>query len=243
MFWRFGGYTNISSIDSTLDKPDVTLEELLDEGDLIQELKQQNSKLIEYLREEPVLEKLLRYVIADRPLEPSEPARTPGEDVTSPGSGLSFFGKGKGRSRSKSAHKAADEEAEEKQEAQLKKYSYVACEVLSSEVWSLTEAVLEYKDHLHEFWDYLRRPAPLDPLQAGYFTKVNETLLDKKTEDMLIFLKGLDGIVPEMLKHVDCPMIMDLLLKMISLEKAEGGQGIVDVSFVMRCIFLSFPVY
>ena len=31
-----------------------------------------------------------------------------------------------------------------------------------------------------------------------------------------------------MLQHVDSPMVMDLLLKIISLEKADGGQGIVD---------------
>ena len=48
MFWRFGGYANISSLDSILDKQDVTVEELLDESDLIQELKQQNSKLVDH---------------------------------------------------------------------------------------------------------------------------------------------------------------------------------------------------
>src|SRR3954453_7942271 len=67
MFWRFGGYANISTIDTILDKPDVTLEELLDESDLIQELKQHNTKLIEYLREDKVLERLLEYVIAPKP--------------------------------------------------------------------------------------------------------------------------------------------------------------------------------
>src|ERR1700753_2195083 len=73
-----------------------------------------------------------------------------------------------------------------------------------------------------------QKTPPLDPLQAGYFTKVNEALLDKKTEDMLAFFKSLEGIVPAMLQHVDCPMVMDLLLKIISLEKHEGGAGIVD---------------
>ena len=102
--------------------------------------------------------------------------------------------------------------------------------MLSSEVWSITDSVLEYKDHLHEFWDYLRRPAPLDALQAGYFTKVNETLFDKKTEEMIEFLKSVDQAVPDMLSHVDCPMVMDLLLKIISLERTDSGQGIVEVS-------------
>lgn len=84
--------------------------------------------------------------------------------------------------------------------------------------------------YLREFWDFMKRPAPLDSAQAGYFTKVNEVLFDKKTEEMLEFFKSLKGIVPAILQHVDNPMVMDLLLKIISLEKVEGGQGIVDVS-------------
>ncbi|KAL2350165.1 extragenic suppressor of kinetochore protein 1 [Cryomyces antarcticus] len=227
MFWRFGGYANISTLDSILDKTDVTVEELLEESDLIQELKQQNSKLIEYLREEPVLEKLLRYVVA-----PNDSASelTTGEDGNKSGGISSIFGKGKDRSRSKSDAKVSEpgESEEEKREKQRLKYSYVACEILSSEVWSIAEALLEHPLLLRNFWEYLKWSAPLGPLQAGYFTKVNESLLDKKTEEMLALFKSLDNIIPNMLQHVDCPMIMDLLLKIISLEKSEGGQGIVD---------------
>jgi len=239
MFWRFGGYANISTLDNILDKPDVTLEELLDESDLIQELKQQNSKLVEFLRGESILKKLLNYVTADQlPEEPvdaefseKEEGRSIDEKEKEKSSGgISFFGKGKARSNSKSAARKDEnsETEQEKREAQRRKYAYVACEVLSSEVWSITEALLENQDELREFWRYLYRLAPLDPLQAGYFTKVNEALLDRKTEEMLAFFKGLDGIVPAMLQHVDCPMVMDLLLKIISLEKHEGGIGIVD---------------
>ena len=235
MFWRFGGYANISTLDTVLDKPDVTVEELLDESDLIQELKQNNSKLVEFLRDEAHLKKLLQYVTADKP--PEDYASGAEKKVESPKTEehesrqpYSFFGgKGKTRSRSTVDKKDGDEESEqEKQEARRKKYAYVSCEVLSSEVWSIVETLLDQREHLREFWQYMHRPAPLDPLQAGYFTKVNETLLDKKTTDMLAFFKSLDGIVPAMLQHVDCPMVMDLLLKIISLEKSEGGAGIVD---------------
>ena len=221
MFWRFGGYAQLSSLDSILDKPDVTVEELLDESDLIQELKQQNSKLIEYLRDEKVLERLLRYVIAPKP--PTSPRdEAASESFKSEG----FFGRVRARSTSvKSDPGDGDETKEEKQRI---KYAYVACEILSSEVWSISEAVLDNQDSLRHFWDYIKQPAPLDPVQAGYFSKVNESLLDRKMEEMLDFFKSIDNVVADMLQHVDCPMIMDLLLKMISLEKSEGGQGIVD---------------
>ncbi|KAH0399842.1 SAPS-domain-containing protein, partial [Aureobasidium melanogenum] len=233
MFWRFGGYANISSIDSILEKPNVSLDELLDESDLIQELKQNNSKLIEFLREESTLQTLLEYVVADNPPHSDKASSTTREDEPDRSSPISFFKKSASRSRSKSVNKSdtpgdAEGDDEDKGEALRKKYAYVACEVLSSDVWSITEAVLEYQNYLREFWHYVSRPAPLDPLQAGYFTKVNESLLDKKTDEMLAFFKSLDHIVPDMLQHVDCPMIMDLLLKIISLEKAPGGQGIVD---------------
>ncbi|KAF2276785.1 SAPS-domain-containing protein [Westerdykella ornata] len=226
MFWRFGGYAQLSSIDSILDKPDVTLEELLDESDLIQELKQQNSKLIEYLRDDKVLDRLLRYVVAPKP------APSPDEDSSGPDAGdkarntskEGFFGKVTGKARSSSITKS---EVGDGDESKRMKYAYVACEILSSEVWSISEAVMENPDSLRHFWGYIKQPAPLDPVQAGYFTKVNESLLDRKMEEMLDFFKSIDNVVPDMLQHVDCPMIMDLLLKIISLEKSEG-QGIVD---------------
>lgn len=216
MFWRFGGYASISTLDTILDKPDVTLEELLDEADLIQELKQHNTKLIEYLRDENVLKRLLEYVVAPS----ADDDRRQHDD---------------GRDDDRAARDAAeregrmnDEERDKVEKARLK-YSYIATEVLSSETWSILEALMENRQNLREFWDFLRRPLPLDNTIAGYFTKINETLLDKKTEEMLDFFKSLDNIVPTMLQHVDCPVIMDLLLKIISLEKAEGGAGIVDV--------------
>jgi len=225
MFWRFGGYANISTIDTLLDKPDATLEELLDETDLIQELKAQNAKLVEFLRDEAILERLLKYVIA--PKEPkSETEQEPATSVEKRTGGL--FGKSKHTGKAKS--EGGDDGELDKTERQRLKNAYISCEILSSDVWSIAESILESPKHLKMFWDYMKSSAPLDPLQAGYFTKVNESLLEKKTEEMIAFIKTLDHVVPDMMKHVDCPMVMDLLLKLISLEKDRGGQGIVDVS-------------
>ncbi|KAG2019771.1 phosphatase associated protein [Coprinopsis cinerea AmutBmut pab1-1] len=61
MFWRFG-FNNGSSIDSLLDKDDVSLEALLDEDDLLQECKSQNTRLTEYFARTDVLKMLLGYV-------------------------------------------------------------------------------------------------------------------------------------------------------------------------------------
>ena len=233
MFWRFGGYANISTIDTVLDKPDVTLEEVLDESDLIQELKQHNNKLIEYLRNDDVLGKLLGHVVAlpivgpeDEDEDEEEEEKEPPKKTFSPVRSLSL-----GRSKETKTKRQEEREERDKEEKTRQKYAYVACEVLSSETWSIIEALMENQIHLRKFWEFLSREPALDPITAGYFTKINETLLDKKTEETLDFFKSIDDIIPVMLRHVDCPMIMDLLLKIISMEKQEGGQGIVDVSY------------
>lgn len=225
MFWRFGGYANLSSLDSILDKPDVTLEEVLDENDTIAELKSQNAKLIDFLREEVVLQKLLHFVIRpfSSPAKPTDDEPPAQERSISGGFLVRTIGKGRSKSRGQ------EETEQDKQEKQKRKYAYVSSEILSSDVWSISESLLDNMDQLRPFWDYLKLETPLDNLQASYFTKVNEALIEKQPARMIAFLRSLDDGIASMMKHVDCPMIMDLLLKFISLEKDPAGQGIVDV--------------
>lgn len=218
MFWRFGGaYANISTIDNILDKQEFTLEELLEEGDLIQELKQHNAKLIDYLRRDTVLKKLLEYVTTPK----LEPVATPERDDEE--------GRSKMRLPFRPRSSSRDDDEDDEQEKKRNRYAFVASEILSSDNWSIFDALIANMPLLHKFWDFIKSEAPLDPLQASYFTKVNEALFDKKTEDMLALLKSIDGAIPDILRHVDCPMIMDLLLKIITMERTDAGRGIVEV--------------
>ncbi|KAF8205512.1 SIT4 phosphatase-associated protein-domain-containing protein [Mycena galopus ATCC 62051] len=56
------GFHNASAIDSLLDKEDVSVEAILDEDDLLQECKAQNTRLIDYFQRVDVLQRLLMYV-------------------------------------------------------------------------------------------------------------------------------------------------------------------------------------
>ncbi|KAL8670432.1 MAG: hypothetical protein Q9168_005030 [Polycauliona sp. 1 TL-2023] len=227
MFWRFGGYNSISTIDSILDKPDVTLEDLLDESDLIQELKNHNSKLIEYIRDEKILRRLLEFVIAPEAPRPADAGEDDSEDEQPiKEKSLSPFRRSK-ENREKSRRQEEREEWDRVDKARQKN-AFIASEILASDTWSITESLLDNQHHLRAFWDFVNREPPLEATVAGYFTKVNETLLDKKTEETLQFVRLQPNVVQAILRHVDCPMIMDLLLKIISMEKSEGGMGIVD---------------
>ncbi|TPX57476.1 hypothetical protein PhCBS80983_g03815 [Powellomyces hirtus] len=180
MFWRFG-FHSASAIDGLLDKEGVTLEELLEEDEMLQECKAHNTKLVEFLSKPEMLKQLLGYIMA--------------EDLD---------------------------------ENKRFKYPYLACEILSCEIFSICEAIVGNMELLKDFWSLLDRPAPLNPLTASYFSKVNGVLLTKKMPEMISFIRDQPNVVPRLLTHIGSSAIADLLLKLISMEEVPEGAGIVE---------------
>ncbi|KZT61563.1 SAPS-domain-containing protein [Calocera cornea HHB12733] len=76
MYWRFG-FHSTSSIDTLLEKPDVTLETLLEDDDLLQECKSHNARLVQYLQRPDVLRTLLGYITGDIDVEPRSSFKYP----------------------------------------------------------------------------------------------------------------------------------------------------------------------
>ncbi|CAA2980174.1 serine threonine- phosphatase 6 regulatory subunit 3-like [Olea europaea subsp. europaea] len=68
MFWRMG-LSTASPVETILDKENFTLEELLDEDEIIQECRSLNGRLINFLRERVQVEKLIRYIVEEAPEE------------------------------------------------------------------------------------------------------------------------------------------------------------------------------
>lgn len=75
MFWKLTALSASSPVDAILDKDNFTLEELLDEEEIIQECKALNSRLINFLRDRAQVEQLLRYVVEEPP-EDADSKRT-----------------------------------------------------------------------------------------------------------------------------------------------------------------------
>uniref|UniRef100_A0A7N0VBC6 SIT4 phosphatase-associated family protein n=1 Tax=Kalanchoe fedtschenkoi TaxID=63787 RepID=A0A7N0VBC6_KALFE len=67
MFWKLTALSTASPVEAILDKENFTLEELLDEEEIIQECKALNSRLINFLRDRAQVDQLLRYIIEDPP--------------------------------------------------------------------------------------------------------------------------------------------------------------------------------
>ncbi|NXM69004.1 PP6R2 phosphatase, partial [Serilophus lunatus] len=74
MFWKFDLNTT-SHVDKLLDKEDVTLEELMDEDDVLQECKAQNRRLLDFLCQQQCMEQLVTLITQEPPLDMDEKVR------------------------------------------------------------------------------------------------------------------------------------------------------------------------
>ncbi|XP_048355407.1 serine/threonine-protein phosphatase 6 regulatory subunit 2 isoform X2 [Sphaerodactylus townsendi] len=74
MFWKFDLNTT-SHVDKLLDRQDVTLTELMDEDDVLQECKAQNRRLVDFLCQQSCMEELVGLITHEPPLDMDEKVR------------------------------------------------------------------------------------------------------------------------------------------------------------------------
>ncbi|KAF7662079.1 hypothetical protein LDENG_00246990 [Lucifuga dentata] len=74
MFWKFDLHTS-SHLEALLDKEDVTLIELMDEEDVLQECKAQNRRLLLFLCQDHCMQELLRMITTEPPAGGEETKR------------------------------------------------------------------------------------------------------------------------------------------------------------------------
>ncbi|KAI5624326.1 serine/threonine-protein phosphatase 6 regulatory subunit 2, partial [Silurus asotus] len=74
MFWKFDLHT-VSQVEKLLERDDVTLKELLDEDDVLQECKAQNQRLLLFLTQDSSLQELISLIIHEPPSDREEKLR------------------------------------------------------------------------------------------------------------------------------------------------------------------------
>lgn len=74
MFWKFDLHTS-SHLDALLEREDLSLPELLDEEDVLQECKVVNRKLLDFLLQPPHLQAMVAWVTQEPPASGEERLR------------------------------------------------------------------------------------------------------------------------------------------------------------------------
>ncbi|KAK3701541.1 hypothetical protein QZH41_020529 [Actinostola sp. cb2023] len=96
------------------------------------------------------------------------------------------------------------------------KHPNTACEVLTSDVYTIIDKLASSEDLLNKLWSFLESDPPLNPLLASFFSKVIGVLISRKTSLMLDYLKTKEDFVSLLSKHLSTSAIMDLLLRLVT---------------------------
>lgn len=201
MFWKFNLITT-SHIETLLGKETVTLKDLMDEDDILQECKAQTKKLLDFLSRAEIMDEMVNLIIQE-----------PLEDV--------------------------DEKVRYK-------YPNIACEILTSDVAQINDALASDEALLNKLYSFLDTEKPLNPLLASFFSKTIGLLISRKTEAIFEFLKTKEDFISLVLNHLETSAIMDLLLRLVTcIENNELRSAVVkwlnEQKVVERLIALIDP--
>ncbi|XP_068848553.1 serine/threonine-protein phosphatase 6 regulatory subunit 1 isoform X3 [Capricornis sumatraensis] len=184
MFWKFDLHTS-SHLDTLLEREDLSLPELLDEEDVLQECKVVNRKLLDFLLRPLHLQAMVAWVTQEPPASGEERLRY--------------------------------------------KYPSVACEILTSDVPQINDALGADESLLHRLYGFLQSSDSLNPLLASFFSKVMGVLINRKTDQLVSFLRKKDDFVDLLLQHIGTSAIMDLLLRLLTcVERPQLRQDVVN---------------
>ena len=110
------------------------------------------------------------------------------------------------------------------------KYANIACEIMTSDVNVIIDALVSDDSMLSKLYAFVDREGPLNPLLSSFFSKVMGLLFVKKTEVVFEFLKSKD-FISLLLSHIETSAIMDLILKLIiSIDNTSLRNTIIQVS-------------
>ncbi|KAG8434102.1 hypothetical protein GDO86_012466 [Hymenochirus boettgeri] len=201
MFWKFDLHTS-SHVDTLLERENVTLFELLDEEDVLQECKVVNRKLVDFLIQPQHMEELVSCITQEPPSDTDEKIRY--------------------------------------------KYPSVSCEILTADVSQINDALGEDESLLKRLYGFLQINEELNPLLASFFSKVMGILINRKTEQIVAFLRKKDDFVSLLLQHIGTSAIMDLLLRLLTcVEQAQLRQDVFnwlnEEKIVQRLIEMIHP--
>lgn len=187
--WSISGISFASPLNDILDKEAFSLEELLQEDELLQEVKSRNSRLIEFLTRDDILQKILDYIVTTPPVDEGSIA------------GVDEAGDGKDDlQRYKYPYMSCE---------------IFCCEIpqimakFENNEDGSTSAMLT---KLFEVLDY---EAPLDQYLAGYFEKIVDMLFRKMTRTMMNFVNENENLMERFLRHIDNYSTLQILQRLM----------------------------
>lgn len=242
--WMNGAFTFDSPLKDLLDSEEYTLEQLLAEDELLQEMRGIHPQLIDKLSTEEAVAGMIRYIV----LPPNAPppqhlvlSKKPQEEIE--GEAPKDGDNGEEKEEAKTTEIPENDTPEEKKEEQDKdavyvRYPYMACEVICCELKGIIDTIVDgfvpgSKSDLGEqearpmrILDLLfsmlydAKVGEIDDYRAGYFDKILSVLFRKRPQALSQYInegggKGDTVLMKAMFDHLYSHSLMQIVQRLL----------------------------
>ncbi|EFC45663.1 SAPS domain-containing protein [Naegleria gruberi] len=203
------GFHNKSPVELLLENDDCTLEQILDEDDVIAEAKAHYGKLIEFLGKSENLTKMIDFITIEIPLDQLQNLKNQSKIV---------------QEDEKVAEESDQNDEvhinEEKLQKRIYKYPRIAAEILCCDIDSIYTSISSDKLLLTSLFDFIsHEKETLNPQLTNYWIRVVTYLVQRKPIEVHKFIMSQgEPLVLNFCKHIGVPGMDELLLKLISCE-------------------------
>lgn len=235
--WLSGAFNFDSPLKDLLDSEEYSLEQLLAEDELLQELRGMHPQLIENLSKEKAVAALVQYVI----LPPGAPRPTP---VNLSHKDEETKDEEENEPSAENSETKADKQAEKKKsEEEVKdevyvRFPYMACEVICCEINGIVDAIVDgfVPDSTSDVADKDPRPTrildllfsmlhdseagEIDDYRAGYFDKILSVLFRKRPQALSDYINDGGGrgdtvLMKAMFSHLYSHSLMQIVQRLL----------------------------
>lgn len=167
------------------------MDQILQEDELIQEVKTRNTKLLELYVDSYVSRLFIHCIVASMSQE----------EVV-----LQLI------------HYVVQPSEDMNNDIRTLKYPYMACEVICCDISSITETLACAQDGkiVESLFAFLYTSVPLDPRLAGYFEKIMSMLMVRKPQEMTVLMnKHAEVLLRGFMNHVQSYSVSELLKRLL----------------------------
>ncbi|KAF8395000.1 hypothetical protein HHK36_018939 [Tetracentron sinense] len=212
-------------VESVLDKENFTLEELLDEEEIIQECKALNSRLINLDGDCTLLicdaggmaSTSHETVDEGNPIQSTEKRAMHHLDASHVTPAFTCFLRD--RVQVEQLLRYITEEAPEDAESKrVFKFPFIACEIFTCEIDVIFKTLIEEEELMNLLFSFLEPNRPHSALLAGYFGKVVVCLMLRKTVPLMSYVQAHQDVFRQLVDLIGITSIMEVLVRLVSAD-------------------------
>ncbi|WPK25955.1 hypothetical protein PUMCH_003294 [Australozyma saopauloensis] len=118
----------------------------------------------------------------------------------------------------------------EPKEERTRRFIQCSAEVLSADLWVISNRIIETPSLMGKLWLVLSMPDLQENLPSvAYLIQILDHFMETNSIELLNFIRKQDDLVDTFLGLVEIPLIMDFFLKIIQTDKADSPSGILEV--------------